>query len=187
MLLPISLHTQVELPFYASSLHWFVWLFLIYLVLRHQIKKIEIGLSQTASRLLQTSAVLGAFSVSFFMVNTAKAQADLYDFLYNKNARPPYLRVALNNLYFKPLAEQVAMRSNLYANIENNNKQGVEEFVVWAKDYVNKSPELKMYEDLISASVYLNPAGKVCDMINEALTMYAHNKPLQKARDDNCS
>ena len=117
MLLPISLHTQVELPFYASSLHWFVWLFLIYLVLRHQIKKIEIGLSQTASRLLQTSAVLGAFSVSFFMVNTAKAQADLYDFLYNKNARPPYLLVALNNSYFKPLPEQVAMRSNLYANI----------------------------------------------------------------------
>ncbi|MDT8371359.1 MAG: hypothetical protein RQ783_05105 [Gammaproteobacteria bacterium] len=25
MLLPIALHTQVELPFYISSLHWFVF------------------------------------------------------------------------------------------------------------------------------------------------------------------
>ena len=181
MLLPISLHTQVELPFYASSLHWFVWLFLIYLVLMHQTKKVEIRLSQAASRLLQILALVFAASTTIFMVNTARAQADLYDFLYDENVKPPYLQKALNNLYFRPLAEQVAMRSNLYANIENGNRKGVENFVVWAEDYVSKSPELKMYEDLISASVFLNPGGKGCDMIKEGLTMYAHNKPLQKA------
>ena len=97
-------------------------------------------------------------------------------------AKANFSEVALNNLYFKPLAEQVAMRSNLYANIENDNRTGVEGYIAWAEDYVNKSPELKMYEDLISASVYLNPAGKGCDRITEALTMYAHNKPLQKAK-----
>jgi O-antigen polymerase len=187
MLLPISLHTQVELPFYASSLHWFIWLFLIYLVMGHQIKKVEIRLSKAASISLQILAVIIAISTTAFMVNTAKAQEDLYDFLYNKNAEPPYLQKALNNLYFRPLAEQVAMRSNLYANIENDNIEEVERFVLWANDYVNKDPELKVYEDLISASVYLNPEGKGCDRITEALTMYAHNKPLQKARDEKCS
>jgi len=37
ILLPITLHTQVELPFYISSVHWFLWLFLIFVVLRHQV------------------------------------------------------------------------------------------------------------------------------------------------------
>lgn len=51
------------------------------------------------------------------------------------------------------------MRSSLYTDTEINNRLGVEKFVSWAKNYVSKSAELKVYGDLISASVYLNPEG----------------------------
>jgi len=186
MLLPISLHTQVELPFYISAVHWFLWLFLIYLVLRHQTKIVEINISKAATRLLQIVAIVFAFSATIFMVNTTRAQTDLYHFLYDKNVQPPYLQLALNNIYFKPMAEQVAMRSMLYASIENNDRARVKIFETWAQEYVEINPELKMYEDLISASVFLRPEGKGCDVIKEGLTMYAHNKPLQQAYKDNC-
>lgn len=186
MLLPISLHTQVELPFYTSAVHWFLWLFLVFLVLRHQTKSIKVNTSQMASRFLQITAISLSLSTTLFMINTARAQDDLYRFLYDKNVQPPYLQKALNNLYFRTTAERIAMRSNLYANIESNNSEGVANFVTWAEDYVSRSPELKMYEDLISASVYLNPVGKGCDRIIEALAMYAHNKPLQQAKAEKC-
>jgi O-antigen polymerase len=185
MLLPISLHTQVELPFYISSLHWFIWLFLIYLVLRHHTKTITLNLSLAMTRLIQIVSVGFAVGLTLFMFNTARAQADLYDFAYNKNAQAPYLQVALNNLYTKPYAEQLAMRSMLYTNIEKHDQNKVAEFEYWALDYVATSPELKMYEDLISASVFLRPEGKGCDAITAGLIMYSDNKPLQLAFE-NC-
>jgi O-antigen polymerase len=181
MLLPISLHTQVELPFYISSLHWFVWLFLIYLVLRHHTKTMKLNLSLAMTRLIQIGAVGSAIGVTLFMINTARAQADLYDFLHNKNAQAPYLQVALNNLYTKTYAEQIAMRSMLYASIENGDKGKVETFENWALDYVVTRPELKMYEDLISASIFLRPEGQGCDAIAAGRAMYGQNKPLQLA------
>jgi len=187
MLLPISLHTQVELPFYISAVHWFLWLFLIYLVLRHHTKIVEINISQAATGFLQIVAIVFAFSATIFMINTARAQTDLYTFLYEpQKAKQPYLQLALNNLYFKPMAEQVALRSMLYASIENNDSAKVKLFEKWAQEFVAINPELKMYEDLISASVFLRPEGKGCDVIKEGLTMYGHNKPLQQAYKDKC-
>jgi len=181
MLLPISLHTQVEHPFYISSVHWFLWLFLIFLALRHQTKRCNVNLSLSATRLVQCVAIFLAIGVTLFMVNTTRAQTDLYNFLYVENPQPPHLQIALNNLYFKPEAEQIAMRAMLYSSILSKDTSKVEIFEKWAKDYVNMSPELKMYEDLISASIFLRPEGKGCDAIKAGLAMYAHNKPLQEA------
>jgi hypothetical protein len=92
------------------------------------------------------------------------------------------LFIALNNIYTKEYAEQLAMRSMLYHSIENNNAEKVSQFENWALDYVKASPELKMYEDLISASLFLRPKGKGCDAIDAGYQMYAHNKSLQEAR-----
>ena len=181
LLIPISLHTQVELPFYISALHWLLWLFLVYLVMRHQQRRHTLNLSTAANKSMQISALVVVMLSTAFLVNTAKAEQDLFHFVRGIKTDTPPLSIALNNVYTKNYAEQLVRRSNLYAYIEQKNRNEVDGFIVWAKDYVSKSPELKMYEDLISASVYLNPEGQGCDMIREALTMYAHNKPLQEA------
>lgn len=181
MLLPISFHTQVELPFYISSLHWFIWLFLIYLLLRHETKSIKLNFSRAMKSFFQIIPIVVALGLTLFMINTARAQADLYDFLYNTKTKGPYLRLALNNIYTKPYAEQVAMRSMLYSAINDNDAAKVRTFEQWALKYIKDSPELKMYEDLISASVFLRPDDKGCDAILAGLKMYAHNKALQKA------
>mgnify|MGYP000438572184 CR=1 FL=1 len=179
MLLPISLHTQVEHPFYVSSAHWFLWLFLIFVALRYQTKKINVNLSLSATRLVQGVAISLAIGVTLFMVNTTRAQTDLYNFLYVENSPPPHLEIALNNLYFKTDAEQIAMRAMLYSSIAARDVTKVKIFEKWAEGYIDKSPELKMYEDLISASRFLRPEGKGCDAIRAGLAMYAHNKPLK--------
>lgn len=186
LLIPISLHTQVELPFYISALHWLVWLFLVYLVMRHQQKTMTFNLSVAANKTMQITAVLLVILGTVFLVNTAKAEQDLFNFARGIKTETPPLSIALNNMYTRNYAEKMARRSNLYAYIEQKNTPEVKKFVVWAESYIKQSPELKMYEDLISASVYLNPEGKGCDRIKEALSMYAHNKPLKLAWEENC-
>ncbi len=187
MLLPISLHTQVELPFYHSAVHWFLWLFLVYLVLRHQTSIINIKITPAAIWLLRIAALMIGSTTTVFMLNTARAQTDLYRFLYEQEkAQQPYLQYALNNLYLKSEAERIAMRTNLYAYIEQNNRQEVEKFEKWARNYIITNPRMKIYEDLISASVFLRPDGKGCDYITAGLAMYPYNKHLKKAYAIRC-
>jgi O-antigen polymerase len=185
-LIPISLHTQVELPFYISAMHWFIWLFIIYLVFRNQLKTVKLKLSSAMKKLLQIIMLSLGILSTLFLTNTASAQYDIYNFVKGIETENPPLKVALNNLYTKDYAEQLAMRSMLYHSIENRDMSKVVAFEKWALNYVERRPELKMYEDLISASLFLRPEGKGCDMITEALKMYAHNKPLKKVKLEQC-
>jgi O-antigen ligase len=186
MLLPISLHTQVEHPFYTSSLHWFLWLFILFLVLRHQRKTVLLTLSASATKTLQLSGILLAVVVTLFMVNTMSAQLALYHFTHDKTMKPAHLQLALHNLYTSQAAEKVAMRTTLYAGVDRDDHAMVQKFEYWALAYVKKSPELKMYEDLISASLFLRPEGKGCDAIRAGYEMYIHNKTLKQA-EQNCT
>ncbi len=185
MLLPITLHTQVELPFYISSLHWFLWLFLIYLPLKHQIKAINVKLSLSATRFLQATSLFLAISITVFLVKTDRAQTDLFQYLYVQDKKPPYLQKALNNIYFRSDAEKSVMRSMLYEGVKKNDLEKVGIFERWAKQYVEKKPELEVYQYLIIASKALRPEHQGCGVIKSALEMYAHNETLQKA-DSRC-
>ena len=187
LLITISLHTQVELPFYISAMHWFIWLFIVYLIFKNQVKIIKLKLSKVMRKLLQVMMLSLGILSTLFLTNTALAQYDIYNFVNGIKTETPPLKVALNNLYTKDYAEQLARRSMLYHSIENQNIEKVVSFEKWALNYVEKKPELKMYEDLISASLFLRPEGKGCDMITEALKMYAHNKPLKRVRAEQCT
>ncbi len=179
MLLPISLHTQVEHPFYVSSVLWFLWLFLIFLALRHQSKVINVSLSLSAKRLIQLISILIAIGTTVFMIKTSQAQSDLYNFLYETKKHRPYLQVAMHNIYFKPEAVQVDMRALLHSSIAKKDKAKVELYVKWANEQIKYSPKFHIYEDLISASQFLKPEEKGCDAIKTALEMYAYNKIFQ--------
>jgi len=180
-LLPISLHTQVELPFYLSATHWFLWLFLIYLTLRHQTKIVKPPLTNSANRLIKAVAIIIPIGVTSFMLNTAVAQNDLFRFMYDKNEKPPYLQIALKNIYFQREAEVAAMRSSLHEGIEKKDGKKVKTFEIWAKNYIQIKPDLEIYVYMIHASKFLRPESKGCDAITEGFHMYAHEKIFQEA------
>jgi O-antigen polymerase len=184
MLIPISLHTQVELPFYISSLHWFIWLFLIFIILKHQSRKTQLGLSKAANSSLKILAILFSIGSTLFFINTARAQADLFAFKHDVELPPPYLMIAMNNIYYRPLAEEVVMRTLLRQSIINNDPQKVREFEVWAKEYTSASPRLEIYMDLLKASIYLRPEEKGCDVVVEGLKMYSRNEKLLAAKSE---
>jgi len=181
VLLPTSLHTQVELPFYLSATHWFLWLFLIYLTLSHQTKIIKPPLTNSANRLIKAVAIIIPIGVTSFMLNTAVAQNDLFRFMYDKNEKPPYLQIALKNIYFQREAEVAAMRSSLHEGIEKKDGKKVKTFEIWAKNYIQIKPDLEIYVYMIHASKFLRPESKGCDAITEGFHMYAHEKIFQEA------
>jgi len=183
LLLPISLHAQVELPFYISSLHWFLWLFLIFMVLRHHTTTAKVPLSLSATRLIKISAILFCMGSGYFMIHSARAQSDIHAYLTKKEGHGPYLQVALHNLYFSSYAERLAMRNLLHASILDKNPDKVHYFAQWAEQQIAVNPRLKLFEDLINAYTFLELEEARCKIIHTGTRMYPMNQPLKAAAD----
>jgi len=179
MLIPITIHTQVELPFYTSSFHWFLWIFLIFLPLRHQVKTASTNLSAAATKLIYAVALVVAISSSTFMYNTHSALGHMTGFMLHEESMEA-LQPGLENLYFKREAENIVMITSLISSVRSNNLEKVENFKQWATNYIKHSPEPRMYELLTIASKALNPEGKGCDAAKIALSTYPYNKNIQK-------
>jgi len=179
MLLPISLHTQVEMPFYSSSIHWFTWLLLLFLPLRHFLVSYHVKLSRYAVQLVYFVLLSSAILISSFMLHTFRAQSDVFRFLHTES-EPPYLQVAMNNLYFKPLAIEVAMRSNLYEGINRKDDTFIRAFVVWA-DNMGAGKSMLIYEDLAEAYEYLHYTDVDCKLSKEGADIYPDNKKLKRS------
>ncbi len=178
MLFPITFHTQVELPLFISSVHYFLWLLLIFMVLRHSSRVFRVNLSQAAKKLAITITILLLLGIHYFLINSARAQIDIMNFVQPNRTTPSNLQIALSNLYFKPYAEELAMRSNLYHSIASKNSSQVDLIVGWTENQLKINPKLKLFEDLIAAYEYRQDQGKKCKVIANGHYRYPLNQPL---------
>ena len=180
MLLPVTLHTQVELPFYISSVHWFLWLFLIFVVMRHGAHQKNMMLSLAANRLVQLTSIVVFATSLYFLQHTSRAQADIMDFVTQRAIDSRYLQIALQNSYHKRRAQELAMQALLYKGITTNNRAYVIEYIQWSTEPLAREPKLQFYKNLIRAFTYLDDHELKCKTIKSGLKMYAHSKPLRE-------
>jgi len=181
LLTPITIHAQVEQPFYLSSLHWFLWLFLIFLALRHRTINSTVPLSLAATRAIKVSAILGCIGSSYFLIHTARAQADIHAYKTKQENRAPYLQVALNNLYFKSYAEELAMRNMLYSSRLDKNTEQVHRFIQWAEQRNNINPNFFIFQDLVNAYGFLGLKDERCKTIHAVAMLQPTNERLKTA------
>ena len=180
MLLPVTLHTQVELPFYISSVHWFLWLLLIFVVMRHSAYGKKLVLSVAAIRLVQLTSIIVLVTSLYFLHHTSRAQNDLMAFVTQRTIDTRYLQIALQNSYHKQLAQELAMRALLYKGINTDNPAYVTEFVEWSVTQLTRQPKLIFFIDLARASIYLDDNELKCRIAKSGLEMYAHSKALRE-------
>lgn len=179
LLLPISIHTQLEQPFYISSLHWFLWLFLIYLALEHIVTDINNSLSRMARLALKSLALLFVVLTSLFLYQTVNAQKDMANYVLGKQVEHP-LQQALVNPYFQSKARDMANRSVLYHAIEKGDKQKITQLLTNVQMHLKNSPDLKLYEDMINGCEALSEKQRSCSIAEQALNFYPWNVGLKK-------
>jgi O-antigen polymerase len=179
MLLPITLHTQVELPFYISSVHWFLWLFLIFVVMRHRVFIQNISISLATHRLIQAGSLMVFIGSLYFLQHTSRAQTDIMDYVAQRPIDSPYLEVALQNSYHKHLAEELAMRGLLNKGISTNNREYIRQYIQWSVKPMAMQPKLIFFQDLVNAYTHLNDHESRCRIIKSGLKMYAQSSELR--------
>lgn len=183
LLLPITFHTQVEHPFYISSLHWFVWLTLLFVLLNHYPLIKQNSLSLVANKSLRGFAIVLLLISLAFLWQTSHAQQQLYKYII-QSQQSPVLDQALDNLYFKPYVEQIVMRTHLHDAIGKKDAEKLLQIVDWLEVELEKKPELKLFEDVINGYFALEMEKDRCEIVKQSLLYYPANKVLQNLQAD---
>jgi O-antigen polymerase len=176
LILPISLHTQVEIPFYVSSVHWFLWLFLIFIGLRHQREIITIKLTKSARVLVQIVALSILLGGTAFMIQSQKAATEITKFIYRGKGN---LQAGLNNLYFSDLAEKLLMQNLLNLSIREHNTKQIPVIIDWTEKRIQTNPELFSFILLSKAYGSVGKKKKQCEIAQKGLNIYTKNENLE--------
>lgn len=179
LLLPISIHNMLELPFYISSLHWFVWLFLIYLALKNIVIDKNNQLSLMARLSIKSITFIFGPAALLFLLQTGIAQKDMTDYVYGRSTDKP-LQQALINPYFQAGARGMANRSVLYHAIENGDKQKIVQLLEQFQHELDANPDLKLFEDVINGYEAIKDKEQSCFAAEHALKVYPWNVKLKQ-------
>lgn len=179
LLLPITFHTQVEHPFYISSLHWFVWLIILFVLLNHYVVIRNNLISTMTRNTLKVVSLLILVIGLLFTIHSLFAQKQLY--AYAKGIQDvSNMRLALSNPYFKRVSEQVVIRANLHDAIALNEQDKISKIATWLEAQIAFKPELPLFGDLLEAYTALNEQTKKCLVADLGVKYYPTHRTLKE-------
>ncbi|WP_271273935.1 PglL family O-oligosaccharyltransferase [Aliamphritea hakodatensis] len=181
LLLPIGLHTQVELPFYISSVHWILFLTLFFLILQHSRKTENIRISQAANLSLKAVSLIIVLGTASFMYQADKANTAIVNFLNTRMSQPALLQPGLENAYFNETAELYLMRTIMLRGVQSNNYEFLPDFISWAEDFLQKRPVPQIYIDLSQAYKLMGNKAKSEATLAHVRAMYPINAATKNA------
>lgn len=177
LLVPISMHSLVELPFYTSSIHWFVWLFLLFLMLNMNFLEKRVLLSSKMQLTIKSLIGLSLPLILLFLFTTYQSQKGINDFARKKSSDEA-LEHGLNNPYFKTKAERLLINAFLADAIEKNNDEGV----LQALSLLHKQTELRLEPQLFEALTlgydFLNLPEERCSSLKQGINIFPANRKL---------
>ncbi|WP_432473876.1 Wzy polymerase domain-containing protein [Amphritea sp. HPY] len=182
LLCPILLHTQVELPFYISNIHWFLLLTLLFIILRHRRKQSKLRLSRAATVTIATTSITVLLLTSLFMIQALAANSGIVRFLQSRMSQPAHLETALENFYFRDDAELYLMRTLLLRDLNNQSNDFAPKFIEWAEPVIEYRPIEQLYIDLARAYLAIGEKKQAGLIIDRGIAIYPTSNTLNQAQ-----
>lgn len=162
-LLPIVVHTQVEVPMYTSGIHYFLFLFLLAIVFSEGLTMRRVSLSSAGLVMARGTNLLIAVLACVFLVHTAIASRELTAFV--KNNQPQNLQLlnsALTNPYLAMEARRLYMRNLLYMAIKTNQDETIKEVLAWTEEEIKSLAAPELFYRLINGYEELEMRAEAC-------------------------
>lgn len=172
LLIPLGLHTQVELPFYISNIPWFLMLFLIFVIMHHSRQTKTLTLSRSAEISSAVVAIGLTLGVTAVMLQTIQANHSIIRFLKGRMAEPALLQPVLSNPFFRDEAELYLMRTLLLRQLNAHQGQFAPQFIAWAVPYIEYTPIPQLYIDLSRAYLAVGDKDNALKTIAEGVARY---------------
>jgi len=181
ILFPLGLHTQLELHFYISTLHWLLLMFLLYILCLSGSQTSESRLSLSAARTITLASLIIPPLLSVFLSHSLLAQTGMLQFLKSKGTELNHLRYGRGNIYFREYANQFYMRHVLYSGIQADASNQVEAYVAWAEKFLTQIPEIRVYIDLAKAYSFLGRNDEALSTLEYAQSVYPLDESVSSA------
>ena len=185
LLVPIILHTQVELPFYISNTHWLLLLFLLFFIHQQEKKVVRLhALSNSAQTLFPIVCISTALIGSIFLTHAQVANAGIISYLKSRQTQTTYLKTALNNYYYRDLAVRLLLVRDMRIAIKHNETKPITDFLHWASSNIRIIPDVGLYLEMIIAYDALKQFTERDDTLEKALSIYLNHPRLDKLKAD---
>lgn len=165
LLLPITLHSQVELPFYISAFHWLVWLLFVAMAFVGAQTPIDLHWTRAKKQVLGGLALLLAVPLQLFLLHSFHVSNAIGFALHNPNYSIQYMSSLGRNPYFTDYVNANVMRTLFFHDKTTGGRTGANAYIAWAEEYLVKHPQSLLHRDLIDAYLY---TGQVERAIKEA-------------------
>jgi len=182
LLIPITLHSQVELPFYISANHWFIFLILLFLVMQPYHHRYHVRLSDAATKLMKVLAIVGAISATSFLTHTLMANLEFKRYVMKQVSQyeNPF-PIATQNPYFRQLATHTMMISLLKSSIKYDLDDNVRLFSEWAELEVTYNPHILFYTLLVRSHLHLKQQQQACIFTKQGQSIYPDNEFMNES------
>ena len=178
LITPILIHTQLELPFYLSLVHWFIFIFLLYCMDE------EYGIWHEAKiRLtvfIRIIAILLPIIIISYMATTLQTARAITRFERTGFNKPSLLVSVKNPRAWQKKYETLVMKLDLGIAKQTKDYKKLKDYIDWAEGYVKHSPYLFIYYDLATAYQAMGDKEKAWEIYRYAQYLY----PGAKWRDE---
>ncbi len=183
LLVPITLHTQTELPFYSSIFHWVLFLFLAFLLFNPMHNRFQIKAKDYVVISAPAVGMAVLISTLMFCTSTFGTARDLTRTLLYKEANLQELSEAQDNLYFNELATLLTLKVLLNEDLTQNTRHWTQTYINWTEQYLKYVPETSSFHDLALAYNHLGQRDKAIEVINRGLYLYPEQPVIKSALD----
>ena len=176
LIIPILIHTQVELPFYLSLIHWFLFIFLLYCIDEDfgewHVKKMPWKIFPRVVAVIIPGIIIP------YMVTALQTGFVITKFERTGLKDASLLLTAWNpkSLHKKYDTIVMTLRSNIARKTKNSDE--FQNYIQWAEGYVKHSPYPFIYYDLAKAYEAIGDKGKAWEVYNKAKYLFP-NVPWQ--------
>ena len=179
LLFPITLHTMVELPFYTSVYHWFIFIFILALLFKQSAYLVQLTLSQSMQWLINGSATLVLLVSMLFFATSFYISQQLPKIIYQGQGSLEQLYSFRKHPYFTDFAVRMT-----FANLalHERDEKGVEinqQYAQWMEDYLQRVPDINVFIDLMRVYAYLAEQDKLKPVVQRAIYLYPEHQGIR--------
>jgi len=179
LLLPITIHLQLELPFYISAIHWFTFIFLTFIADAEHGTEYEIAINNRS--FFRVFSIMFPLIICTYMLTTLQTMSLMTKYERTGYKDPFLLASGLNFHALQKKYETLVMKLNLETGKRTKDENKIKGYIQWAENYIQHSPYLFVYYDLATAYESLGNREKAWDIYRYAKHLY----PGAKWQDEN--
>jgi len=174
LVLPILIHTQLELPFYLSLIHWFLFLFLLYFIDEeygeNMVKKMPLKIFPGIVAILIPGITI------LYMITVLQTGFVITKYERSRFKDHNFLLSAWNPKSWHKKYDTIVMTLQLNIAGKTKNSEGFQDYIQWAEGYVKHSPYPFIYYDLAKAYEAIGDKEKAWEVYNKAKYLFPNVK-----------